>query len=461
LITARAVASCVGDCGGDGEVTVNELLSMVNVALGNAAVTACAAGDANQDNEITINEILAAVNNALNGCVLAATPTPTSTETPTSPPTSTDTPSPPPAQTDTPTPPPTATETSPPTTTSTEAPSATPTVTSTTIVVTSTATLALTPTRTPTSTPGTSVDQIAAVAGRTTLAVDSVTVISNVIAALANGIQFGSGAQVFGLAESTDGPGGQAAGSCPLGGSASKSGNPITGQTIMLNLCKAATFDGSVTFVGSITFGLLAPLSVDVTATFRDQNGATIEIAVAQIHGSVSPTLGGSCYLTAASFTLTGNMTTTTKGTTVGVSFNNTQMTVSNITFNTSCVPTVYDITLTGGAGLLEPQGGSTPVTFNQLVVHVDSSGSSTILTVNGGIQSPCFGGTATLMTQTPLSVPSGENCPTVGVINVTLSQGQAHITFNLDMSVVIQGDGIETLMAPNCFDPRLLACGA
>jgi predicted small lipoprotein YifL len=64
-------------------------------------------------------------------------------------------------------------------------------------------------------------------------------------------------------------------------------------------------------------------------------------------------------------------------------------------------------------------------------------------------------------LTQTPLSVPSGENCPTAGVINVTLSQGQAQITFNLDMSVVIQGDGIETLMAPNCLDPRLLMCAA
>jgi len=48
-------------------VAVDELLTMVNIALGNAPVVTCAAGDANHDNEITIDEILTAVNNALNG----------------------------------------------------------------------------------------------------------------------------------------------------------------------------------------------------------------------------------------------------------------------------------------------------------------------------------------------------------------------------------------------------------
>jgi hypothetical protein len=41
---------------------------MVNIALGNAPVTACEAGDADRDGEITVDEILAAVNNALSGC---------------------------------------------------------------------------------------------------------------------------------------------------------------------------------------------------------------------------------------------------------------------------------------------------------------------------------------------------------------------------------------------------------
>jgi hypothetical protein len=59
---------CVGDCNGDHQVTVDEILTMVNIALGNASVTMCEAGDANHDNQITVDEILTAVNNALNGC---------------------------------------------------------------------------------------------------------------------------------------------------------------------------------------------------------------------------------------------------------------------------------------------------------------------------------------------------------------------------------------------------------
>jgi hypothetical protein len=59
---------CVGDCTGDGDVTVNELITMVNIALGTAEISICTAGDANGDGEITINEIIAGVNNALNGC---------------------------------------------------------------------------------------------------------------------------------------------------------------------------------------------------------------------------------------------------------------------------------------------------------------------------------------------------------------------------------------------------------
>jgi hypothetical protein len=64
----QTTETCGGDCGGDGEVTINELLLMVNVALEQAQAAVCSAGDRNQNGEITIDEILVAVNNALNGC---------------------------------------------------------------------------------------------------------------------------------------------------------------------------------------------------------------------------------------------------------------------------------------------------------------------------------------------------------------------------------------------------------
>jgi len=74
-------AACVGDCNSSGQVTVDEILTLVNIALGHGQVSDCLAGDANDDQKITIDEILAAVSNALSGC--PATPTATRTYTPT------------------------------------------------------------------------------------------------------------------------------------------------------------------------------------------------------------------------------------------------------------------------------------------------------------------------------------------------------------------------------------------
>jgi hypothetical protein len=49
-------------------VTVDEILTMVNIALGTTPVEDCRAGDRNDDGTITVDEILAAVSKALNGC---------------------------------------------------------------------------------------------------------------------------------------------------------------------------------------------------------------------------------------------------------------------------------------------------------------------------------------------------------------------------------------------------------
>ncbi|MBI3784387.1 MAG: lytic polysaccharide monooxygenase [Deltaproteobacteria bacterium] len=59
---------CAGDCDGSGEVTIEEIITLVNIALDVAPVGACAAGDENADQQITIDEILAAVSNAITGC---------------------------------------------------------------------------------------------------------------------------------------------------------------------------------------------------------------------------------------------------------------------------------------------------------------------------------------------------------------------------------------------------------
>ena len=61
-------AACPGDCNGDGMVTVNELVTMVNISLGTDPLSACSAGDLDGDGEITVDELIRAVNAAVAGC---------------------------------------------------------------------------------------------------------------------------------------------------------------------------------------------------------------------------------------------------------------------------------------------------------------------------------------------------------------------------------------------------------
>ncbi|MFQ5668193.1 MAG: hypothetical protein ACE5I7_17400 [Candidatus Binatia bacterium] len=107
---------CIGDCDGDGAVTIDELLVLVNNALGEVEAGVCGAGDANADGLITIDEILTAVNNALNGCP-APTPTATAVSTATPAPTATSTDTPAESATPSPTAAPPATDTPAPTVT--------------------------------------------------------------------------------------------------------------------------------------------------------------------------------------------------------------------------------------------------------------------------------------------------------------------------------------------------------
>ncbi|MDX2168581.1 MAG: hypothetical protein SF182_16025 [Deltaproteobacteria bacterium] len=64
-VGAQAQAQCVGDCNGDGQVTINELITGVNIALGSSPVSACPSFDENGDGEVSINELIKAVNIAL------------------------------------------------------------------------------------------------------------------------------------------------------------------------------------------------------------------------------------------------------------------------------------------------------------------------------------------------------------------------------------------------------------
>ncbi len=68
LVPTPTPVPCIGDCDGHGSVTVNELITMVTIALSNSLLSTCPVGDADGSGGITVNEIIQAVNNALNGC---------------------------------------------------------------------------------------------------------------------------------------------------------------------------------------------------------------------------------------------------------------------------------------------------------------------------------------------------------------------------------------------------------
>jgi hypothetical protein len=88
-IGAPALA-CVGDCNGDGMVSVAELVEGVRISLGEAPLSECPAFDATPDGQLRIDELVLAVTAALDGC--PATPTPSPADTPIASPTTTDTP---------------------------------------------------------------------------------------------------------------------------------------------------------------------------------------------------------------------------------------------------------------------------------------------------------------------------------------------------------------------------------
>ena len=67
VFAIQQVAVCVGDCDSSGNVTMTDLITLVNIALGNAEPGACPNGLA-IGGDVNIALIIQAVNNALSGC---------------------------------------------------------------------------------------------------------------------------------------------------------------------------------------------------------------------------------------------------------------------------------------------------------------------------------------------------------------------------------------------------------
>lgn len=68
LAAGSARATCPGDCNDDGAVTVPEVVTVVNIALGTLPLSACPAADAAGDGSVGVGDAILAVQAALSGC---------------------------------------------------------------------------------------------------------------------------------------------------------------------------------------------------------------------------------------------------------------------------------------------------------------------------------------------------------------------------------------------------------
>lgn len=60
--------ACIGDCDGDGELTIDELVVGVNLALGNRPLAECPSFDADGSGSVTVTELIEAILYNLEGC---------------------------------------------------------------------------------------------------------------------------------------------------------------------------------------------------------------------------------------------------------------------------------------------------------------------------------------------------------------------------------------------------------
>jgi cysteine-rich repeat protein len=81
LFLAPPARACDGDCDGDGNVFIEELIRAVQIALDGEPVANCTAADRDGNGAVAVDELVAAVDAALAGCP-SVTPTPTATPDP-------------------------------------------------------------------------------------------------------------------------------------------------------------------------------------------------------------------------------------------------------------------------------------------------------------------------------------------------------------------------------------------
>lgn len=347
-----------------------------------------------------------------------------------------------------------------------------PTSTATATIATRTTTATRTPTAPPTST--TTPDDSAearGVAGNIPLIANGLSTIPSVLTAVISGLQYGTDVEGFG--------GGSAAGACPLGGQAKRSCPSISTVQYDLVDCALSTPTGSLVANGTVKLAtagfcpnlLLPPYqaTVNVRADYKNSGGVTRQTVFADVAGPVVPVPGGSCKITGATLTLTGNLSNVFDGgAAVTMGLNATSIGATVNTFGTGCVPRVYTLELDGAASVTQNPGGegsaaadvTASLFFTDFLIRTDASAPTTQTRLDGTFASDCFSNPATLETKTPLAQNLGVPCPSAGAIVVTRSEAKFQLLYSGGaVSVDENLDGVGDVNYPSCLDATLLAC--
>ncbi len=310
----------------------------------------------------------------------------------------------------------------------------------------------------PTATPGSGED-VRSAAGGSIVAMNAGAVVAGVVGGVITGVG-GAGGLPAALA-GFEGGGAGGVDACPLGGTVTRSGS-LPFVSVTLSACKVAAAVGAIVLDGTLSLQITT-FSADLDIDFENALGGLVLEAQADLMGTLSPSLGGSCTLTAATLNISDGKLRVDKSPAryATLELDGTEMVIDNLGFNAQCVPEAYRLTFDGPVSLSSSSGGPFAVAFDGFVVDVDASGDPTTYELTGDADSACYGGNTSTTTETPLALPLGAICPTGGILRLSLPSGSARILHIANGSVEIDNgaNGSIDATVPDCLDAQLFTC--
>ncbi len=442
-LTGRSGAACVGDCNGDGDVTIDEIIKGVAVALG-ASIEVCRPLDANGDGEITIDELIRAVNNALNSCPVSDTPTPTTTMALATP---------------------------------------TPSPTEAILLPSATASATATPSQLPTAT----IPVAVTVAHRAAGLLDTLTSvfrsIPKLMSVLTNLNQSLAPRSTTAEVERTfqcPGSGGGTI-SCDrpaLGGVPPRFGPPTF--TILLDQCVTTAdtggnlkFDGLMTLQGQngdgctslpdvVTLGI-DELTIDATGGRGSVRAEFTGFSAVTTFACANEPCA--CKADSIGLELAGKVVVTaTVGDTQVPDVNTTFDDGSSILLEVSqysdaCSPVKYHMSVNGDIEIAT-QGASFVASFAETDLNGDSSTGQDLVSIEGSVESPCLGSSISYRTQQPMAFSDAAVCPVAGGILVNHDAASDLLAYaNQGVSIDLNDDQSFDGTFESCLDPSFFVC--